>query len=410
MKNYQAIIDSKNKIENTIDNLIFYLKKDKFHGWEPYDFPKFKLTKLLNFHPVHVVLTQLFRLSPIFLHPYFKEKKLHSKAVTLFAQAFLILYELTNKQEHRERALFFLNWLKRHRSPQSKNFSVGNQYQLSMKTYGANEWTPSPLITCFAIEAFISAYEIFKEKCFLELAESGIKYFLEELPQKTVTHDQWYFIYHPNSNQFIPNLPAVISGNLARFYAITKDQQLLTVIKNNLNYVVKFQREDGSWLYHPKSRYIDSFHTAFVLEALAKFQYYVGDNSFENALLKGLSYYEKSFFASNGRPIHKKLCGLPSNADSLLTQIDLRDCAMGFALFSFLLSHKKHLLDQALNLLNWSFDHFRSDEGYFYYQNVPIYTIKGPFLSMQAWMLYGLSKLQKALINFEPNNLSAKYE
>ena len=397
MIDYQITIESETKIDAAITELLAYLETNSFQGWEPYDIPKWNWLNSPANHALRVMITQLYRLSPISLHPYFEQKKIHAKAATLLARAFLTLYEMTAERQHYEQALFFLNWIKEHRSETSKNFSIGNQYQLAMKSYDAQPGTPAPLLTCLAIEAFISAYEILNDRNFLELAASGIRYFLEELPLIKMTDDQWYFIYHPNNRQFIPNMPAVISGTLSHYYAITNEPELLPVIKNNLNCIVKSQRSDGAWLYHPGSRYSDNFHTAFILNALAGVRHHLGDRRFESAFEKGLAYYTRTFFSFRGRPIHKKIFGLPTNADSFLTRIDLRDCAMGLVFFSFLITHHQYPLALPLNLLNWTMDHFRSEQGFFHYQKIPFYTIKGPFLSMQAWMLYALSQLKKSV-------------
>lgn len=397
MNNCKALLKYTTKLENTIDLLLKYLGNCNFKGWEPYDVPEFKSLESLK--PIRVFLTQLFRLSPLFIHPYFKEKNTHAKAATLFARAFMTLFELTNNYEYREKAIFFLDWLKKYRCPTTKNFSIGNQYHLSMKNYNASPGTPAPLITCFAIEAFLSGHEILKDRSYFELAQSGVKYFLEELQQIHVSNNESYFIYHPNNTQFIPNLPAAVSGTLAHFYSFSKDNELLSIIKKNFNYVVKFQTDEGAWFYHPESRYIDSFHTAFILEALEKYRYYVRDSQYETSFFKGFSYYKKTFFEFNMKPIHKKRLGLPTNADSLLTKIDLRDIAMGLILFSRTGNNNMNTLNYGLDLFNWCITKFRSNKGYFFYQQVPFYTIQGPFLSMQAWMLFGLTMLLKALKN-----------
>jgi hypothetical protein len=401
MKSSQTIAESIDKIETTISRLIAFLESNDFKGWEPYELPELSWLKS---HHLRTMMTQWLRLFPIQLHRYINEKKLHPKAAALFARAFLNLHEITNEQRYYEKALFFLEWLIAHRSAQSKNFSIGNLHQLSMKTYHASPDTPSPLITCFAVEAFISAYEASQDQRFLQLAESGIQFFLEELPLRKVSATECFFVYHPNNKQFIPNAPAAISGTLSRFYGISKEPSLLRVIKNNFNYIAKWQNSDGSSLYHPDARYCDSFHTAFILDALAKFQFYTGDDSFETNLSKGLSFYLKTFFKSTGKPIHKKRSGFPTNVDSLLTKIDLRDIAMGLSVFSSLHSTHANQLAVALNLFDWSVENFKSKQGYFYYQQLPLYTIKGPFLRMQAWMLYGLSQVLKVLKNLEKSS------
>jgi len=393
--NYPSIIDQENKLEQIIDELFLFLDQNKFRGWEPYRIIEFK-SRLVP-PMIRVFLTQFFRLSPFFIHPYLSRKDTHAKAATLFARSFLTLFELTRETKYHRKGLIFLDWLKDHRCPTTRHYSIGNRYQLSMKNYSASPGTPAPLITCFAIEAFLSAYKVLNDQSYLELAESGVNYFLEELPQVKVSSNQCYFIYHPNNNQFIPNAPAVICGTLSHCYSMLKSPKLLTVIRNNLNYIVSYQNKDGSWLYHPGSRYIDSFHTAFILEALLNYQHYTGDDAYEKQFLKGLAYYEQTFFTAAVQPIHKKRWGLPTNVDSLLTRIDLRDIAMGLILFNRLVQLRQYPITPALNLLSWSITNFRSNKGYFYYQKVPLYDIKNPFLSMQAWMLYGLSMMLKSL-------------
>ena len=401
MKSSQPKTESIERIEFAISDLIAFLERNDFKGWEPYELPE---SGWLKSHRLRTLMTQLLRLFPIALHGYFNEKKLHPKAAALFAQAFLNLYEITNEQRFYDKAMFFLEWLIAHRSTQSKHFCIGNLHQLNMKTYHASPDTPSPLITCFSIEAFISAFKASQNERFLKLAESGVTFILDELPIKNVSANESFFVYHPNNAQFIPNAPAAISGTLSRFYGISQEPSVLKIIKNNFNYIAKWQKQDGSWLYHPGSRYCDSFHTAFILEALLKFQIFTSDSSFEPNLAKGLSFYSKIFFKPNGEPIHKKRSGFPSNADSLLTEIDVRDIAMGLSLFSSLRATDSSYFPIALKLLDWSIDNFRSNQGYFFYQKVPLYTIKGPFLRMQAWMLYGLTAMLKVLKNLEKSD------
>lgn len=383
------------QIDAAIADLIAFLEAEKFEGWEPYEIPVAFLESC-HWHPLRVACTQLFRLSPFYFHTRLTAKKMHAKAAALFAQAFLTLYQLSGEPSCRDRATFYLDWLIAHRSSLSRNFSIGNQYPLSMKSYAASPGTPAPLITCLAIDAFLLAYEIFGEVKYLTLAESGIHYFLEELPLVKKSTEEWYFIYHPNNHQFIPNIPAVISGTLAHGYVHLPEPAILPLVRHNLNCVVRAQQADGSWPYHPTARYTDSFHTAFILNGIAKFRCYVDPKAYAAPFQKGLQFYLKSFFNAKGRPRHKRCHGFPSNVDSLLTQIDLRDCAMALILFSRLMAQQQLGLELPSKVLNWATNHFRSAQGHFYYQRIPMVTIRGPFLSMQAWMLNALSQLKYA--------------
>lgn len=385
------------KLEDAIKGLIHFLEKSNYQGWEPYDILSNRWKVLNKPRFFRALITQFFRLSPIFVHPYFKEKKYYTKAMALFAQAFLSLHEISNKIEYRDQAVFFLDWLEKHRSALTKNFSLGAQYQLNMKNYGSSADTPSPFITALAIEAFMSAYEILNDEHYLDIAASGIRFFEHELPQIQVNSNHSYFVYHPNNLKFIPNLPARISGTMARFYSITGDKTILKTILSNLSHVVHWQRDDGSWYYSPAQNYSDNFHTGFILEALAKFEYYIPDDQFNSSFLKALSFYENNFFSPKGCPNHKIVTGIPRNADSFFTRIDVRDCAQALVLFSFLKLQSNYQPNTAFNIANWSIDQFRSKEGYFYYQQLPLYKIRSPFISMQAWMLLGLCNILKTL-------------
>ncbi len=397
MKSHRANIDYVQKINTVILKLIHFLEKDNFQGWEPYDIFNNYWTSLIKSRHLRAAITQIFRTTPIFLHPLLKEKKFYAKPVALFAHAFLILYEVSKDIQYRNRAIFFLNWLEQHRSSETQNFSLGAHYQVNLKTYGSSPDTPSPFITAMGIEAFISAYEILGDGHYLDLAASGIRFFLDELPQVQVNVNQSYFVYHPNNLKFVPNLPAVICGTLARFHSITGDKSILSTIEKNLRHVVQWQRDDGAWLYSPAAKYSDNFHTGFILEALAKYEHHMRDQQFNSSFTKGLAFYERTFFDETGRPHHKKLFGLPNNADSLLTQIDLGDCAQGIILFSLLLQYKRNLSETGFRLLNWCIERFRAKDGHFYYQQLPLYKSKSPFISLQAWMLYALAKISQAL-------------
>ncbi len=341
-------------------------------------------------------MTQALRISPIFMQGRIQPGRHYANAVALLAQAFLVQFQLTGQGKFRDQAISFLDWLQQHRSSLSRNYSLGASYQVNLKDYAAQPETPAPFITAMAVEAFLTGYEILQDPRYLDLAHCGIRYFLEELPQIQVAPDQRYFVYHPNNHRFYPNLPAVVAGTLAHFCAISPDSTVLETVISNLRYVVRWQRPDGSWFYRPKARYCDNFHTGFILEALAKFELYLQDLRFREPLNRGLDYYQHRLFDGSMRPRHKKLYGFPTNADSLLTLLDLRDCAQGIILYSLLSRWQQRYFRFAVNLAEWTIDNFRAPEGYFFYQRLPFYTIKGPFISMQAWMLLALTKLLAA--------------
>lgn len=395
MKSYQENKKLEKFLFEEMLLLIRYLEQTEFNGREPYDASESLAERKWLPGFARMLWIQVSRLSPTHVSRFFREKKKYTKAMALFAHAFLILYKNTNEERYKEQAIAFLNWLEENRSRQSENFSLGTFYSIAMKGYAATEDTPSPLITAMAVEAFMSAYEILGEIKYLDMAASGVNYFLIELPQRRVSNEHVYFVYHPNNPKFIPNLPAVLCGTLARFFRLSGNQNKFQTVIHNLNYIVSHQRPDGAWLYAETAPYIDNFHTGFILEGLLKFELFSGDKRFRESLNRGVNYWRSNLFRKSGKPIHRKLAGFPSNADSLLTRIDARDCAQSLVLLSYL---QPEYIEMLQTILLWTVQKFKSKQGYFYYQQLPMYKLKGPFIGTQAWMLYGLTRVWDSII------------
>ncbi|MFZ5518009.1 MAG: hypothetical protein ACOY90_15290 [Candidatus Zhuqueibacterota bacterium] len=397
MKNLQSNRTLETQLYEEINQLAGYLESTKFMGWEPYDSPALFPGMKRMPGAVRMLWVQLNRISPIPIFRFFKEPKLYSKAMALLAHTYLLLFKITEDAKYRGQAIIFLDWLMKNRSSATTLFSMGTHYNIAMKGYAATGETPSPLITCMAVEAFMSAYEILGEPRYLELARSGVDYFLNDLPQQRVSDTESFFNYHPNNPKFIPNLPAVLCGTFARFLSFKSDPGIMDAVIKNFNYVVRWQRADGSWLYDKNAPYVDNFHTGFILEALLKFRHFTGDTRYQKSLQFGIDYWRSRLFARNGKPIHRILEGRPNNADALLTRIDTRDCAQSLVVSSYLLDESDAAVDFARNIFTWTAHHFKSRQGYFYYQQLPVYKLKGPFISMQAWMLFGMAQLLDAI-------------
>lgn len=379
-----------------LNKLTDYLEAHNYKGLEPYDVSGLKYLNFMRRSRVsHVLLTQLMRLCPseaVWLWLGAKEREI-SKAMILFARGYLRLYEAFRDRKYLEKASWFLSWLEQNCSPEYDSFCVGGNFDLQMKSYHAGKHSPSPMLTAYAVDTFLDAFELTSESGLLDTAARGVDFLLDDLPIGYVDERNIYFSYVPNGLIFVPNVPAIVAGTLAHYYKFTVDERALSHAVKALRYVVKAQLPDGSWLYAPGSNYVDSFHTGFVLESLYKFQKYTGRNDFEAAFRKGLEFYENTFFSKEGVPRHKIILGVPKNADSLLTKIDIRDCAQGIILFSQLSGLSSSYLDSARQLASWTIKDFRDSKGHFYYQKTLFHSIKVPFIRSQAWMLCALSEL-----------------
>jgi hypothetical protein len=72
----------------------------------------------------------------------------------------------------------------------------------------------------------------------------------------------------------------------------------------NLYFVLESQNPDGSWHYanDGKRKFIDHFHTCFVLKALAKVEALTGNRDCTRAIERGIDYYVRALFDERGVP------------------------------------------------------------------------------------------------------------
>jgi hypothetical protein len=70
------------------------------------------------------------------------------------------------------------------------------------------------------------------------------------------------------------------------------------------DYVLSQQNDDGSWFYGelPKNRFVDHYHTCFVLKNLARANRVLQRPDVDDALARGARFYWRSLFYENGLP------------------------------------------------------------------------------------------------------------
>jgi hypothetical protein len=155
-------------------------------------------------------------------------------------------------------------------------------------------------------------------------------------------------------------------------------------------YSVGKQHDDGAWDYGESrsQRWIDNFHTGFNIVALRQIKQYAGTAEFDLAIRRGLEFYKDHFFREDGAPNYYHNATYPidihSVAQSVITLIELKDFAEG----NIPLAH---------SVMNWGLRNMWDPRGFFYFQKLPHYTVRIPFMRWsQAWMLMALSTLLEA--------------
>jgi hypothetical protein len=341
---------------------------------------------------------QLFRILPIDLRPAFGSKapKRDAKATILFAAAYLELRASLGEkfaaasQECLDRVL-------RLRAGGASGFGIRQDNILYLKAYRTREQDISPLLTAWAGRLFLRAYRYTQNSEYLSYAAAVARYFLNEHPHET-SSEGTYFYYDPNLSGVIFNASGEISSYLVEFGSVGQDREATYAGQDGLRYLIAHQNQDGSWFYGlgPRFRYIDNFHTAFVLNAIASAVKYLHWPDLSKSLKRGIQYFTLNLFreSSSGlKPIHLDRRFLPWNSN-LIQRVDLRDVTASVVLFLELGQQDRRYRELADRLLLWALQHMRSANGTFCPEITLLWKNSIPYIEFQAWMLYCLARYQ----------------
>jgi hypothetical protein len=243
----------------------------------------------------------------------------------------------------------------------------------------------------------VRAFQYTGDPRYQDYAGEVARYFIDEHPRSTCLEGT-YFYYDPNLSGTIFNASGEISSYLIEYGAVCGDREATQAGQSGLKFLIANQNDDGSWFYGagPQFRYIDNFHTAFVLSALVSATKYLDWAALVECLNRGVRYFTSSLFRESPdglRPIHLDPRFRPLNSN-LIQRVDLRDVTASVVLFLELAKTEQRYREHADRVLQWALRHMRSAKGTYYPELTVLWTNKIPYIEFQAWMLYCLARYQ----------------
>ncbi len=386
----------KPEIAKVATELFEWCRKSNFAGHDPFDGLNsrlFQATPLKHIPMARLLWTQLLKRSPINLrHITLVPTQRNPKGIALFALAALANYRRAPTQETAAQAQELLADLLNLRFHGWSGSAWGYNFDWQSRAFYAPQGTPAIVPTAFAARAFIEGARAFQEHKYLDTARSTCDFILKDLLLiRNIGEEEICFSYVPNSETQIYNASLLAAETLARVGSLTNEKELLEKALSAARYVVKQQRNDGSWLYGATANqnWVDSFHTAYILSSLATIIKHSdqANNEFENSLKRAIDFWRARFFLADGWPkyYHDRLYPVDTHAAAaaIVTLLDLRQFT-GDA------------VKQAVTIARWSIQNLRDKSGFFYYQRRRFTTVRTPFMRWtQAWMLYALRRLQE---------------
>jgi hypothetical protein len=376
-------------IEKSLENLREYIEKQEYKGWDPYDGLNSKLFQSIPFiknsRLMRLIWIQTFKRNPINFRDLAGIKKAYNpKGLGLFLSGYCKLYHINRTQEVRSRILFLSKKILELQSEGWSGACWGYNFDWQARAFFQPKGTPSVVVTSYVANALLDAYEILEDKNLQELAISSKDFILNDLHRTYDGNGDYCFSYSPLDQTKVFNASLLGSKTLARIYTITNEESLAEEAKKSVQFCMNYQNTDGSWAYGtlPYHQWIDNFHTGFNLEALADYQKYTKNETFNDAIQNGLKYYLDNFFTNEG---------IPKYYNKTVYPIDIHCPAQLPITLSKLkaFQQNKELVDR---VINWTISNLQSPSGYFYFRSGKRFKTKIPYIRWaQAWMFLALT-------------------
>lgn len=224
-----------------------------------------------------------------------------------YAMGYAFLARMDGGDKHYRRAVHFLEVLQETRSRNYEDYCWGYPFNWQTRTGTFNADTPFITTVPYVYEAFSQVYAIDSDNRWLQIMRSIAEHACRSYRDEETAPESASCAYAPT-----PDAPCgVINASAYRAFLLTKagvelsEPRYLEVARRNLNFVLASQNTNGSWHYamDGKRDFVDHFHTCFVLKALAKIEQATGCSQCRNAIERGVRYYVRNLFDTNGLPV-----------------------------------------------------------------------------------------------------------
>ena len=379
---YPAVVSSFQKLKS-------YCEKEAFKGWDPYDGLSSRLFNALpiirNSRFCRLAWIQFFKRSPINFRMIGGVKKdFNTKGLGLFLTGYCNLYKQKPEKAHLNKIYFLAEKLI---ELQNRNYSGscwGYNFDWQARAFFQPKNTPTVVATSFVADSLFNAFEITGEKKILDTALSSVDFLLKDLNRTYDDKRNFNFSYSPLDHTQVFNASLLGVRLLSRAYMYTKNDLFKNEAQKAVAFVCDKQQSTGAWAYGtlPFHQWIDNFHTGFNLECINEYIKYTGDNSFDENLQKGITFYLENFFSKGG---------LSKYYHDKLYPIDIHAPAQLIVTLSKLGLIKQHA-PLANKVMEWTIKNMQNKQGYFYYQKKKLFSSHIPYMRWaQAWMFYAMS-------------------
>ena len=326
-------------------------------GYDPYDRlnSPFAAPLSLGTPMGRRLVTQAVKRSPLNLRPLLRIPPAHNaKAVALVASGYSRLWAATGDELARISAERWLDWLVAHPA-EGTTSAWGYHFPVQTRVFAYPRNVPNTIATAFVAQALFEGADLLGEPRWEDAAQAAAEFLLEEFH---VDGDRPFFRYVQGQDELIHNANALACATLAR-------AGFAEPAARALESTLRAQRDDGSWPYADGAhQWVDNFHTAYVLESLARCLAVLPDA--RGSLERGVEFWKQELFLPGGTPKYDTRRTYPLDAHCYATAID-----------TWLVLGDVERASQTAGLL---VDEFLDESGYVLFQKMPHWTNRVPFV------------------------------
>src|SRR6516225_10188828 len=166
-----------------------------------------------------------------------------------YAMGFAFLYEATRNEAHLEKAVHFLNVLKKTRSPGFKEFCWGYPFDWVTRNGVIKAHTPLITTTPYVFEAFLQIHQLQPRDEWKSILESIVRHATTDIKDFKFSENANTCSYTPDDKGGVVNASAYRATMLVSAANLFGDDDLLDIAKGNVNFVLAAQNANGSWPY-----------------------------------------------------------------------------------------------------------------------------------------------------------------
>jgi hypothetical protein len=379
----------KNEIYTSLKKLENWVIQNNWKAYDTFDGLSSPFAPLLTLN--HGLLKQIWQQSvrrfPINLRPLLLIKPgMSSKGMGFFAQGYLKLYQTYGRLEDLNKVTFCLDWLIANPSKGFKGYSWGNHFDYQSRGGNIAKGAPTIVWTGLIGHAFMDAFEILGNSQYLDVARGACDFIVDELGWMDFG-DVICLRYFPGAKNDIHNSNMIGASLLARVNTASPKSRYLEIADKAVQFTVRDQSATGAWNYGlaKKWHWVDSFHTAYVLESLDCFIRYSPSDKYRESLQRGYGFYLDTFFGEDGTPKYY---------DYKTSPLDIQCASQGIQTLVNLRHLNPESITIARKVAEWTIAHMQDKTGYFYYRKYPFITNRTPTLHWgQATMFAALAVL-----------------